>query len=178
MTTNKNKIFGIGLSRTGTTSLTHALKKIGINIIHYPNKTKLFDPKSDGACDIPAAVHYKKLDVNFPNSKFIYTIRDKDEWLISIEKYLEHKKNRKMGTWELQNRITIYGQIEFDKAVFASKYDQHDEDIRTYFKNREQDLLILNLVGGDNLDKLFSFIEVSNNTKTNKFPHINKRIIK
>ena len=30
------KVFGIGLSRTGTTSLTAALSMLGINVVHYP----------------------------------------------------------------------------------------------------------------------------------------------
>ena len=61
------KIFGIGLSRTGTTSLTHALDGAGIHINHYPNEIELFDPRSQGASDIPVAIHYKKLDVTFPD---------------------------------------------------------------------------------------------------------------
>lgn len=32
------KIFGIGLSRTGTTSLKQVLEDFGFNIIHYPTK--------------------------------------------------------------------------------------------------------------------------------------------
>lgn len=175
---NKNKIFGIGLSRTGTTSLSHTLKEIGINIIHYPNESKLFDSNNDGACDIPAAVHYKKLDKKFPNSKFIYTIRDKDEWLFSIGRYLEYKKDRKMTPWELKNRIELYGQITFDKDMFATKYDEHDNSVRAYFKEREQDLLIINICAGDKLEKLLSFIGGHNELSNKKFPHINKSILK
>ena len=81
------KIFGIGLSRTGTTSLAHALREVKINIIHYPTESQLFNPKSDGACDIPVIVHYKELDKKFPKSKFVYTIREKEEWLTSMENY-------------------------------------------------------------------------------------------
>ena len=31
------KVFGIGLSRTGTVSLTAALNVLGIDAVHYPN---------------------------------------------------------------------------------------------------------------------------------------------
>ena len=169
------KTFGIGLSRTGTTSLAHILKEIGINIIHYPNESKLFDSNNDGACDIPAAAHYKKLDKIFPNSKFIYTIRDKDEWLSSIGRYLEYKKSRAMTPWELQNRTKLYGQITFDKDVFDTKYDEHDNSIREYFKGREQDLLILNICAGEELEKLLSFMGSSYVLTNKKFPHINSK---
>ena len=33
----KAKIWGLGLSRTGTTTLTHVLNQVGYNHIHYPS---------------------------------------------------------------------------------------------------------------------------------------------
>ena len=35
-----NKVFGIGLSRTGTSSLYEALTILGIDTIHYPTNYK------------------------------------------------------------------------------------------------------------------------------------------
>lgn len=170
-----DKIFGVGLSRTGTTSLTRSLSNVGIDIIHYPKKTELFDPKNAGACDIPVIVHYKELDKIFPNSKFIYTIRDKEEWLSSMERYLPRKKNWNLAKWQLDNRKAVYGRLDFDREWFAERYDIHDNDVRMYFKERENDLLILNICGGDKLEKLFSFIGVSNHKNMLKeFPHENK----
>lgn len=37
----KFKVFGIGLSRTGTTSLGTALNQLGIKTIHYPHDETL-----------------------------------------------------------------------------------------------------------------------------------------
>ena len=168
------KIFGIGLSRTGTTSLTKALNDIGINIIHYPSKQQLFDPTNDGACDIPVANYYKELDKRFPNSKFIYTIRDKKEWLVSMEKYLARKKKWDVGSWMSQNRKMLYGQMMFNKSIFDEKYVKHDNDIRDYFKNRPNDLLIVNICGGDTLEKLLTFTGISHVNGSNNFPHLNE----
>lgn len=171
------KIFGIGLSRTGTTSLAQVLTSIGINFIHYP-KTKevLFDSKNGGGGDLPAVVYYKELDIKFPNSLFVYTIRDKEEWLDSVENHLTRKDKEKIKPWSLQNRIAVYGQIEFDRDVFSAIYDTHDADVRSYFKDRKQDLLILNICGGDGIYRLLSFIDAQND-KTLTFPQINKRIL-
>lgn len=167
------KIFGIGLSRTGTTSLCSALKDGGVDIIHYPkSKADLFNPKNTGACDIPVAVYYKELDKKFPKSKFIYTIRDKDGWLISVEKYLKKKEARKLDAWQKQNRLDVYSQIKFDKDIYAERYDNHDKTVRDYFKGREQDLLILNICGGEATGKLFTFVGISSTINT--FPHENK----
>ena len=154
------KIFGIGLSRTGTTSLAHLLKDVGINIVHYPNKQQLFAHGNDGACDIPAAAYYKELDKKFPNSKFIYTVRNQKDWLESVDKYLGRKTKRVIGSWQKQNRIAMYGQMEFNRDIFASKYDEHNNDIHEYFKGREQDLLILDIIGGDNIEKLLAFLNI------------------
>ena len=37
MAMGKDNVYGIGLSRTGTTSLTSALKKLGYTSKHYPS---------------------------------------------------------------------------------------------------------------------------------------------
>jgi len=168
------KIFGIGMSRTGTTSLAAVLKQAGINLIHYPTKAELFNPKNDGACDIPAAIHYKELDKRFPNSKFIYTFREKEEWLTSMEKYLKRKRTVNLASYQHENRMGMYGQIEFNKDAFAAVYNKHDNDIREYFKNREKDLLILNICGGDEIGGLLSFIGKPNKNPSQKFPQMNK----
>ena len=168
------KVFGIGLSRTGTTSLAQALNEAGINVIHYAtNKEILFDVQGHGSCDIPTTAHYKELDTNFPNSKFVYTIRDKDEWLVSIEKYLKQKEGRTLGQWHLQNRIAIYGRVDFNKEMFAKKYDEHDSAVRAYFKDREDDLLVLNICSGEPWKKLADFLDMPDNGSG--FPHENKR---
>jgi hypothetical protein len=41
------KYFGIGLSKTGTTSLTEALNILGFNIIHNPTKNELFNSNNN-----------------------------------------------------------------------------------------------------------------------------------
>ncbi len=128
------KIFGIGLSRTGTTSLGQALSELGFKIKHYPTKQELFCCNNDGACDIPAAIHFKELDKKFSNSKFIYTIREKNDWLDAMERYLKNKQNRKIAPWQKQNRIDMYGRVSFNRDVFSQIYDAHDRNIKEYFK--------------------------------------------
>ncbi|KKM23113.1 hypothetical protein LCGC14_1618500 [marine sediment metagenome] len=173
------KIFGIGLSRTGTTSLAYALKEIGINIVHYPmSEAQLFDPENDGACDIPVITYYKELDKKFPNSKFIYTFREKEEWLNSMAVYLPRKKDWPKSAWQTQHRMAVYEREDFDRDAFAKRYDLHDTDVREYFKGREQDLLILNICEGDTTEKLFSFIGVFNENAPKTFSNKNKLRIK
>ncbi|MGV7234716.1 MAG: sulfotransferase [Nitrosomonadaceae bacterium] len=177
-----NKIFGIGLSRTGTTSLSQFLQKVGINMIHCPNEKQLFSPTTEASSDICVAIHYKKLDQMYPNSKFIYTIRDVNSWLASIQAHLDRKTANKpekwagtsRKTWAITNRIKIYGQLDFDRETFLDAYNRHDNDVKEYFKERKQDLLILDVCDEDKENKILSFLGMSNNNNT-KFPHANKK---
>lgn len=169
------KIFGLGLSRTGTTSLTEVLRSYGFNVIHYPNKQQLFSPKNDGATDIPVISYYKELDKKFPNSKFIYTLRDKDSWLESIETYFIKKEKRgdKFSAWQIEHRKKVYGQVNFNRKLFSKRYDEHDSDVRSYFKNRPNDLLILDIVGGDPIEKLAGFLGLDMKGANTPFPKEN-----
>lgn len=152
------KIFGIGLSRTGTTSLTNYLNAAGFRIVHYPSKTQMFTIHNDGCTDIPVALCFEALDDSFPNSKFIYTIRD--NWIDAVEPYFLRKKGRKYGQWQLKIREGVYGSVDFDREQYARAYEEHDRKVREYFADRPDDLLILNIVGGDSARKLDEFLGI------------------
>src|ERR671913_366476 len=91
------KIFGLGLSKTGTSSLSEALNIIGINTIHYPFDDATYNDLTggnydlqilktyQGIVDIPVAPYYAQLDKTFPGSKFILTVRDMEPWLRSVD---------------------------------------------------------------------------------------------
>ena len=96
MTLKQKKIFGIGLSKIGTTSLTQALQLLDHKAVHFPffhlkpqkdslalNYHKI--DKWDAMTDTPIPYFYKELDRHYPESKFILTIRNIDEWLDSCE---------------------------------------------------------------------------------------------
>jgi hypothetical protein len=167
------KIFGIGLSRTGTTTLNYVLNQWGFNTIHYPNQNELWSNHNDGATDIPVIPVYKELDKKFTNSKFIYTIRDKEEWLNSIVPYLERKRN-----WTAMNNSS---QVITRKKVFGTDFpsrfeaeiawDKHEKDVKNYFTNRDN-LCIINIVNGDSPKKLADFLGV--NTSMKEFPNLNQ----
>lgn len=86
----QEKIFCIGLPRTGTTSLCKFLNMIGLKTKHLPfqlelNLNNLFMNKYMGFGDSPIPLIYKDLDRKFPNSKFILTTRSLDSWLDSMQ---------------------------------------------------------------------------------------------
>lgn len=167
------KIFGIGLSRTGTTSLTSALQQVGINLIHYPHSKQQLYQSRDGACDIPVIPFYKDLDKTFPGSKFIYTIRDKESWLKSCERHVTRKTaGKNFPEWQRNIRLAVYGCIDWDEEKYSQTYDKHDQDVKQYFKDRPHDLLTIDIVGGESPETLKQFLNI---TKDFTFPHMNKR---
>jgi hypothetical protein len=168
----RSKIFGIGLSRTGTTTLNEVLVGLGYKVIHYPTEAELFDMRFDGATDIPVTVRYKELDQKFPNSKFIYTIRDKEKWLDSIVPYLERKRGWNMAQAQVDIRTQMYGSPFPNRAQAESAYNSHDRDVMEYFKKRKNDLLVLDIIGGDSTKLLTDFLGVD--PIDPEFPHKNK----
>lgn len=169
----KSKIWGLGLSRTGTTTLTYLLNQIGYNHIHYPTDDEMMSFNNDGASDIPVIPKYKKLDAQFPNSKFILTTRDKEKWLKSMSTYLERKRNWNQSTRQVNIRIDVYKEPFFVYEVYDRVFDEHERKVKEYFKNRPESLLILNIVDGvDKPQRLFDFLGVD--AKMDEFPHRNE----
>jgi len=173
-----DKIFGIGLSRTGTMSLCRALKFLGYNIIHSPRPVVMPDMiqtlnKYAGGVDSPVAFRFRELDKEFPGSKFIFTTRDLDSWLASYEYYFTHMHpdNRYDETVK-EFYIQYYGDSYFNKETFTKAYYDHHKNVLDYFKDRPNDFLIMNIMDGDGWEKLCGFL---NKDVPNKwFPHQHK----
>jgi hypothetical protein len=173
----RQKIFGLGLSRTGTTTLNHYLNDLGIKTVHYPlNKNELFSKDNDGATDIPVINYLEELDKTFPNSKFILTTRNMEEWLNSIVNYFERKRKRNYNDWQKTNRIKVYGSLFPNREQCEKVFVEHEKRILNYFKSRPQDLLILNICNGDDPQILYDFlgVEKKSNGSFERFNELKK----
>jgi len=168
------KIFGIGLSRTGTSSLNDALIELGYESIHYPKPSLLPElieemKKWDAGTDTPITLAYKELDKAFPDSKFILTTRGINGWLKSCEKFRHFKHALKDERKYV--RLGIYKCNGFHKGKFREAYFRHHHQVYTYFRKRK-DLLIIDFTQGEGWKELCKFL----NKKIPKkpFPHSNK----
>lgn len=168
-----NRIFGIGLSRTGTTTLSTILKRANLNVVHYPTRQQLFDGINDGASDIPAALEFETLDRVFPGSKFILTTRDRDEWVQSIVPYFERKRDRPQSAAQVKLRTDMYGS-PFPTAQEAVKaWDNHHDKVNRYFEDRVGQLLTINIVNHVSPPRLlWEFLKLDGRPP-HKFPHEN-----
>lgn len=168
------KIFGIGLSRTGTTALNDLLVYLGYHVIHYPQHNQMFDATNHGGTDIPITANYKLLDRVFPGSKFVYTVRDKEQWLDSIVPYFERKRTWRMNEYTTTIRQSVYKSLFPTREEASAAWDRHDADVKEYFKDRPDDLLIINIVNGDDPKALYDFLNLDRPNLPEQFPHSNK----
>jgi len=134
------------------------MKQVGYRVTHYPTRDDLFEGQYDSAYDLSVVIAYKELDQFFPGSKFIYTVRENRGWLDSMEKYLDGREI--VSQQQRGNRERVYGQSAFDRKIYSAAYDRHHDDVLTYFKTRHQDLLILNICGGEGWKPLLSFLNI------------------
>lgn len=141
------KIFGIGLSKTGTYSLTVALQYLGYTAIHYPTDIKQIE-MYDAATDIPVTANFEALDGMFPGSKFIYTVREKQVWLESCRRHYLKRENE-TGAFVRNQRQKVFGAEQYDREIFRAAHDRHDSQVRDYFTSRPDDLLIVDVCTPD-----------------------------
>ncbi len=171
----QSKIFGIGLSKTGTTSLCEALRILGYSAIDFPVGLRDVE-KHDAATDTPVADQFEWLDRRYHGSKFIYTVRQRDDWLRSCRTYWARRIDRGRETRQevvaLYERL--YGSVDFDANLFKYAYGRHETRVLSYFANRPDDLLIIDICSGKvDWQPLCAFL--GKERPDCEFPHMNKK---
>jgi hypothetical protein len=175
----ERRIFGIGLSRTGTTSLHFLLESLGYKSRHFVNELILdpnweLDSNYNVFMDSPIPLLYQQLDRKYPNSKFILTIRSKNNWLESMKWMFTHGKviwNWPSSTQEYHRKF--YHTTHYNRRVLSKHYDVFHNDVGNYFKSRPGDLLILNIDEGLSVKKVCEFLNIPE--KTIAYPKTNER---
>lgn len=144
-TMRKSKIFGIGLAKTGTTSLNDAFAMLGITSIGCPatiSSIRRFEAATDGI----VADRFEQLDRTFPGSKFIYTVREREDWVNSYIRHQKRKRPSLPGHEEMAKRL--YLTTGTDRDLLLEAYDRHQHRVLDYFSERPGDLLVLDICGG------------------------------
>jgi hypothetical protein len=175
---HEQKVFCIGFHKTGTKSLSSALKQLGY-CVTGPNWTRDADiaktawpkakeliPKFDAFQDNPWPLLYKEIDAYAPNSKFILTIRNSPDWLRSVVTYFAAAETP-MRRW-----IYGFGCPSGHEQAYLDRYNAHNQAVLSYFKNRPQDILVMDIAGGEGWEKLCGFLDVD--LMHSEFPHQNQ----
>jgi len=178
------KVFGIGLNKTGTTTLGECGKILGyrctscdralLKEVVLKNDFTLIKNTVDQFDlfeDWPWPLIYRELDQMYPGSKFILTTRkSEDVWIDSIKSY-------SMKTSPIKHcRKLAYG-FSFPhkhEQQYLDFYRKHNDNVRDYFSGRSSDFIELCWENGDDFEKLSNFLECNNPEVP--LPHANKGI--
>ena len=179
------KVFGIGLSRTGTTSLTEALRVLGYRAVHFPLAIAREDEgcltldareaaRFDALTDTPVALFFRELDAAFPGSKFILTTRSVDAWLASMRRLRASYAFMRFVPKVARLTEALYGKTAYaDEAALRQYFERHRTQVETYFGDRMgRDVLVLDFESGAGWPEVCTFLERA--VPSTPFPHANK----
>ncbi len=180
-------VFGIGLSKTGTTSLSDALGLLGYRAFHLPPIAKAgpggrivmdwpwWVYRFDALTDLTVAVLYRELADTFPKAQFIYTHRAMDPWLDSCRRHFTPALAQlrvDQGQAYLNDLCdAFYGSHVFDAARYRAAYEAHDAAVHAFFASRRP-LLKIDVTAGDGWQQVCPFLGVA--TPDAAFPVSNR----
>jgi tetratricopeptide (TPR) repeat protein len=179
------KIFGIGLSKTATSSLSEALSMLGFHAAHYQNPLtyEVLDVEQaalfDVCCDTPICHIFETLYHTYPNALFIYTTRPLDTWLHSLRKH--HQLHFGTSHWDELRVMTAAGRPP-SPAIEASLYFNHpdaltacqvyDRRVREFFAHKPSERFMeFSVFQGHGWRELCQFVNVP--VPEAPFPHEN-----
>ena len=173
-----NKLFIIGLPRTGTTSISVSLLE-HFKVAHTAYTKRAFE-LADVVSDCPCFSDYQQLDGLFPDSKFVYLQRPLDQWLPSIQmllnKMLPHLNARTYVNPILKRSFgQTFDLTDVDKSLdrvhLTACYQRHEQSVIDYFHDSDN-LLSIDVSEADSLPRLLGFLGLPH-SGDEQFPHLN-----
>lgn len=142
--------------------------------------------------DVPFSLEFTfaALDQAFPGSRFILTVRgNAQEWYRSLTRF--HSKivgkgrlpkqedlqsfNYRHPGWLLKWHQLVFGVDDktlYDEHIYISCYQRHIDSVRSYFKHRPKDLLVLNVAHDRSMADLYEFL--GREWDGSRMPHLKK----
>lgn len=180
-TIDLNKVFIIGLPRTGTTSICKKCLDFGFHVAHTAYTDNTFELATVLA-DTPIFADYQALDNAYPNSKFVLLERELSDWLPSIKQLLQRMYTNVTRTDGGFNPIIkrcyqqIFSPFTFenisDNDFLTQAYVKHHQAVLHYFKHQPNKLLCINVQHKNAAKALTKFLSID--TSTAPFEHLNK----
>ena len=158
-------VFGVGMNKTGTTSLQTALQYLGYRVMGeghmysrrldhdaVMNNLKDMARYCDAFQDYPWFLKYQEIDETFPEAKFILTIRDTDSWIRSVQKYYSGYDRPSLG-----NAYGVSRAIGHEEEMIQA-YERHNMEIIDYFRDRPEKLLVIDFSKEEGWGRLCDFL--------------------
>jgi len=176
----KRKVIGIGLNRTGTTTLGLCLQNFGyrhtsvneqaFSFFRQGNMDAVMQMVSmyDSFDDWPWPLVYRQIDQRYPDSRFILTKRATPaKWIESISRLAALT-----GPTEFRRVIYGHGVPQGNESDYLAVYNRHNAEVEKYFSDRPDKLLIVCWEKGDGWDELCDFLGLP--VPASPFPHVNR----
>lgn len=164
-----NKIFIIGLPRTGTTSVSVALLHCANFKVAHTAYTKQSFVLADVISDAPCFCDYQQLDQLFIGSKFVYLDRALTEWLPSIQmllKKMQLRLDQQNGSFNpilkrcfTQTFSLLTASSPLSDIHLEACYLKHQQEVMEYFVGRN-DFLSIDVSKKESLTLLLDFLGV------------------
>lgn len=173
----KPKVFGIGLSRTGTTSLNKALQILGWNSIHFPRDIVEI-AEHEAATDLTVAMRVPELVRLWPDAKFVYTWRERKTWLKSCEQHfsgVDYQTDMNTNSYfscPAEAMVRVYGSLKYSKTRWNAAYHNHERMLERELLGHDNTPIIINICDGQGWETLCPFLGVP--IPDVPFPHENK----
>ncbi|OAN61285.1 hypothetical protein A8B79_07430 [Balneola sp. EhC07] len=98
--------------------------------------------------------HFKQLDKHYPESKFIFNTREKEDW---IKSRLKLNKDNNLITYRSCRCGDNYHSSEQELIqCWGTEWDEHHQNVLDYFEDKEDKLLYFD-IQKDGVDKLTNF---------------------
>ncbi|MCP4142728.1 MAG: sulfotransferase [Chloroflexi bacterium] len=178
---NSTKVFCLGFQKTGTTSVDWVLQDMGYQVAKAYKQidgkfSRMLEKKDlseikriselfDAFQDIPWFLYYKEFDRWYTESKFILTTRESKSWWNSFLRYFRTEY------YPLFEYVYGFENPIGNKEALVKRFEQHNDAVLEYFKNRPDDLLVLEVGEENALEKVSHFL--GKETSYKKMPHKN-----
>ena len=176
----KTKVVGIGLNRTGTTTLGICLEHFGyrhtsvhqaaFELFRNGDMNSLMEivAQFDSFEDWPWPLVYRQIEAQYPDSKFILTKRkSEDAWFKSLSRLAAIT-----GPTEFRQFVYGYAMPEEHKRNYIDFYNQHNKSVEDYFSDKPGKLLVVSWDKGNGWEELCQFL--GHETPQAPFPHVNR----
>lgn len=174
------KVLGVGVFKTGTTSFRDGLRSAGLRVTGPDGRDLLaagcshdqvvaevlasIAPRFDGFQDYPWFSAYAQFDRAFPESQYVLTVRNDEDWWLSML----HQFGRK----RIPHLVPSFGheRVLGHKREFIRSMRQHNDAVQEYFAGREDQLFVMDVTKED-VAELSSFLGLQEGLT---LPHANR----
>lgn len=185
------KIFGIGFYKTGTTTLFEALRVLGYATVNgdkpgsYPGADdgatlirridagdyrlptfELFDAFTDN----PYFRIWREIHAQYPDAKYILTVRDEQRWIASCVSFFRDRRVRPMRVWMFGPHADP-SRDEESRQAWLEAYRAHNTAVREFFRDRPGQYLEFDPTQEPGWERLCAFLDAP--LPKRPWPHAN-----